>query len=206
VTPMSGSYVAEDWRSYGATGLPRVLEGALEAFARHGYHGTSIRDLAAAADLSVPGLYHHYSSKQEILAELMMTIMDGLLARSRAALESAGDDPSERFDAVVESMLRFHMMRRAQAFVASSEIRSLDSGNRERYVARRDEQQALVDHVVSAGIAVGAFTTVYPEDAARAVSSLCVGLASWYRDDGPLSPDELVVRHLALARGIIGAH
>jgi AcrR family transcriptional regulator len=202
---MSESFAVQDWRSYGASALPRVLDGALEAFAAQGYHGTSIRDLAAAAGLSVPGLYHHYRSKQEILVALMMGVMDELLARSRAALESAGDGPSDRFDALVESMLRFHMVRRAQAFVASSEIRSLDPDNRTRYVARRDEQQGLVDEVVASGISVGAFATAYPDDAARAVSSLCVGLASWYRDDGPLSPDELVVRHLALARGLVGA-
>ena len=202
---MSESSLAQDWRTYGAADLPRVLEGALEAFAAHGYHGTSIRELASAAGLSVPGLYHHYRSKQEILVDLMMVVMDEILVRSRAALASAGTDPSDRFDALVESMLRFHMVRRAQAFVASSEIRSLDAGNRGRYIARRDEQQALVDEVVFAGIADGVFTTAYPDDAARAVSSLCVGLASWYRDDGPLSPDELVVHHLALARGLVGA-
>lgn len=194
-----------DWRAYGPPQLPRVLESALHAFAEQGYHGTSIRDIAAGAGLSVPGVYHHHRSKQEILFALMQSVMDELLARSRAALAAAPDEPRARFDALVESLLRFHMFRRSQAFVGSSEIRSLNAENRERYVALRDEQQRLITDVVTAGCASGAFSTAYPADAARAVATLCVGVASWYRDDGPLDPDELVRRHLVLARGLVGA-
>lgn len=202
---MTASEAVHDWRTYAPADLPRVLDAALDRFAEQGYHGTSIRDLAAASGLSVPGLYHHHRSKQDILMALMMAVMDELLARSEAALAAAGDDPSEQFDVLVESLLRFHMFRRRQAFVGSSEIRSLDPANRRQYVARRDEQQRMLDHIVEAGVDAGEFATPYPEDAARAVASLCVGVASWYRDDGPLTPDELVRRHLVLARGLVGA-
>ncbi|MCR6030586.1 TetR family transcriptional regulator [Nocardioides sp. zg-579] len=194
-----------DWRRYDPPDLPRVLDAALQCFAEQGYHGTSIRDLAATAGLSVPGVYHHYRSKQEILLALMMAVMDELLARSEAALASAPDEPSARFDVLVESLLRFHMFRRQQAFVASSEIRSLAPENREAYVGRRDTQQRMIDDVVTAGVEAGVFGTPYPLDAARAVSTLCVGVASWYREDGPLAPDELVARHLVLARGLVQA-
>ena len=194
----------DDWRSYGPPQLPRVLESALSAFAEQGYHGTSIRDIAGGAGLSVPGVYHHYRSKQEILLALMVSVMDELLSRSRAALASVSDRPEDRFDVLVESLLRFHMFRRSQAFVASSEIRSLDAENRDRYVRLRDEQQQMITDVVSAGCVSGDFATAYPEDAARAVATLCVGVASWYRDDGPLQPDQLVRRHLGLARALVG--
>src|SRR5690606_25412480 len=50
------------WRNYGPSTLPKPLEAALEAFAERGYDGTSIREIAARAGLSVPGLYHHYPS------------------------------------------------------------------------------------------------------------------------------------------------
>jgi AcrR family transcriptional regulator len=184
-------------------GLPRVLAAALEVFSEQGYHGAGIRDIASAAGLSVPGLYHHYRSKQDILMDLVMAVMGDLLTGTHAALDAAGDDPVARFDAVVEELLRFHLSRRREAFVAATELRSLDAGNRERYVARRDEQQAMIDDLVAAGCASGAFATPYPADAARAVATLCVGVASWYRADGPLTADELVRRHLVLARGLV---
>ncbi|WP_459980383.1 TetR/AcrR family transcriptional regulator [Nocardioides sp. AN3] len=196
---------AASWRTYEASSLPRVLAAALEAFAEEGYEGTSIRDIGARAGLSVPGLYHHHRSKQEILATLMETVLEDLLARCRSSLESAGDDPSARFDAVVECLLRFHMFRRAEAFVASTELRSLEPENRARCVALRDQVQRLVTDVVEDGRAQGVFTTPYPVDAARAVATLCVGVASWYRADGALGPDELVARHTILLRDLVGA-
>lgn len=189
-----------------AAPLPRVLASALAAFAEQGYHGTSIRDIAAGAGLSVPGLYHHYRSKQDVLMALMVAVMDDLLGRTRAALASAGEaTPAARFDAVVEALLRFHLERQAEAFVASSEIRSLDEENRTRYVALRDEQQQMITDVVGEAVAVGAFDVLHVEDASRAVATLCIGVAGWYRPDGPLSQDELVERHLVLARRLVGA-
>lgn len=196
---------AADWRVYEPTHLPRILEAALRAFADHGYHGTSIRDIASRAGLSVPGIYHHYRSKQDILMELMQSVMSELLERSHSALASADDSAATQFDALVESLLRFHMFRRAQAFVASTEIRSLNTDNRTAYVARRDEQQQMIEDVIVRGELNGDFSTPFPEDAARAVATLCVGVAAWYRDDGPLSPVELVERHLVLARGLVGS-
>lgn len=190
----------------GAAPLPRVLASALTAFAEQGYHGTSIRDIAAGAGLSVPGLYHHYRSKQDVLMALMIAVMDDLLGRTRAALASAGEaTPTARFDAVVEALLRFHLERQSEAFVASSEIRSLDEENRTRYVALRDEQQQMITDVVGEAVAVGAFDVPHVEDASRAVATLCIGVAGWYRPDGPLSQDELVERHLVLARRLVGA-
>ncbi|WP_300386625.1 TetR/AcrR family transcriptional regulator [uncultured Nocardioides sp.] len=198
----------ERWREYDAdpaADLPRILGAALVAFAEHGYHGTSIRDVAAASGLSVPGVYHHFRSKQEILRALMDATMDELLGRCEAALRDAGADPAARFDSLVESFVRFHMFRRPQAFVGSSEIRSLEADNRAAYVARRDAAQRLLEEAVAEGVAAGGFSAEHPDEVARAISSLCVGVASWYRPDGPLTPDQLVQRHLVLARRMAGA-
>lgn len=193
------------WREYGAPDLPRVLLAALDAFAEQGYHGTSIRELASRAQLSVPGLYHHYSSKQDILVDLLEAVMREVIDRSEAALAAAGPDSLSRFDALVECVLRFHMFRNQGAFVTSSELRSLTVVNRATIVGLRDHQQHLIDAAVEAGVADGTFATPYPKAASRAVTVLCTGVASWYRADGELSPDELVRRHLVLAHGLVGA-
>jgi AcrR family transcriptional regulator len=193
------------WRHYGPVSLPKPLAAALEAFAERGYDGTSIREVAARAELSVPGLYHHYPSKQALLVSLTTAVMNELLDRSRRALAEAGPTPSERFDAVVESLLRFHMFRRDQAFVASTEMRSMEPESREAYVALRDEQQRMIDEIIEAGVESGEFTTPFPKDAGRAVATMCIGVADWYRPDGALTPDELVERNLAIARSAVGA-
>ncbi len=152
-----------DWREYEPLEFPRILDAALQAFYEHGYHGTTTRDLARRSGLSVPGVYHYYPSKQDILVDLMTVIIDELLTRSRQALDSAAPGARPRFDALVESMLRFHMYRRTGAIVSTGELRSLEPGNRERYVAKRDEQQRMLDEVILAGVRDGDFSTPYPE-------------------------------------------
>jgi len=81
---MTSSGTVDDWRAYGPAALPRVLAAALDRFAEHGYHGTSIRDLATVSGLSVPGLYHHYRSKQDML-----------LAHPWKLLAADGDAPEQ---------------------------------------------------------------------------------------------------------------
>ncbi|MCW2765451.1 MAG: TetR family transcriptional regulator [Nocardioides sp.] len=194
----------EDWRTYHEQGLPRVLNAALEAFAEKGYHGTTTRQLAERSGLSVPGIYHHYASKQDILFDLMMVVIDELIERSRQAVASADNNPRAQFDALVQSLLQFHMYRQRGAIVSTSELRSLEPENRVKYVARRDEQQRMLDRIIFAGVESGEFATPYPADASRAIASLCVGVASWYRPDGQLPVEMLLERYLTIAEAIVG--
>ncbi|MBC7295636.1 MAG: TetR/AcrR family transcriptional regulator [Dietzia sp.] len=194
-----------DWREFGPDTLSPPLRAALVVFARHGYHGASIRMIAEEAGLSVPGLYHHYRSKQAILAAVVDTAMAEMLEHTGAAVEDAGNHPVARFENLVECLARFHMARRDQAFVASTEMRSMDPDVRAHHIAQRDSQQAMLEEAIRAGVDSGDFACEHPEDAARAISSLCVSISSWYRPDGPLTRDDVVARHVYFARGMVGA-
>ncbi len=148
---VEGTQRGSSWREYTDQGLSKVLAAALAAFVEKGYDGASIREIASRAGLSVPGLYHHYPSKQALLVGLTNAVMRELLDRSHAAVAEAGPTPGERFDAVIESLLRFHMYRREQAFVASRETRSMEPESRKAYIALRDEQQEMLDDIVREG-------------------------------------------------------
>lgn len=194
---------APGWLAYDSSGLDVVLESALSVIAAKGYGAARVRDIADGAGLSVAGLYHHYSSKQQILATLLTRVLDDLRRRCEAAYGSV-TDPCDRFDAVAECLLRFHMVRRREAFVASSELRSLDAAHRLAVVALRDQIQALLTSTVVAGCSEGVFATPHPADAARAIATVCVGVASWYSEDGPLSPEQITRRQLRLLHALLG--
>lgn len=196
--------ITAEWREFGTDALSPLLRAALEVFARHGFHGASIRMIAEAAGLSVPGLYHHYRSKQAILAAVVDAAMAEMLTHTQAAADDAGGCTITRFENIVECLARFHMARRDHAFVASTEMRSMDPTVRAHHITQRDAQQTMIEDAIRAGVESGEFSCAYPEDAARAIASLCVSIASWYRPDGPLSADDVVVRHLEFARGIVG--
>ena len=98
----------------------QILLAALECFLEKGYQGTSVRDIANRTELSVPGLYHHFESKMAMLEELMNETMDDLLSDVREGFELARPDPVNRFEAVVESHVRFHCERREESFLGNS--------------------------------------------------------------------------------------
>src|SRR3990167_4978275 len=49
-----------------------MLDSAAALYARHGYLGASISDLAAASGVSKSLLYHYFGSKEDILFEIMI--------------------------------------------------------------------------------------------------------------------------------------
>lgn len=52
----------------------QLLHTAVGVFAEHGYHATSMNDVAEAAGVTKPVLYQHFSSKRELFVELLADI------------------------------------------------------------------------------------------------------------------------------------
>jgi AcrR family transcriptional regulator len=134
VRPYSPSPVA-DWRSFPPLDLDPPLAAAIDAFVETGYHGSSMRDIAKRAGLSVPGVYHYYAEKPHLLVRALEITMDELHRRVDAARAEAVDGASE-VRLIVEALALFHTHRRKLAFIGASEMRSLTPANRDR-IARR---------------------------------------------------------------------
>ncbi|HMJ37744.1 MAG TPA: TetR/AcrR family transcriptional regulator [Baekduia sp.] len=183
----------------------QILEAALDVFAAKGYHGSTIREIAVRAGVSVAGLYHHFSSKRDLLERLMDDTMDGLLDQTERAVAGLDDAPVELLRATVGTHVRFHIDFQRQSFVGNTEIRSLDSPARERILVKRDRQRAHFEAAVAAGLRTGAFTTAHPAEATRALVTMCTAVAAWYRADRPLTPDQLVERYCDLALQMVVA-
>lgn len=53
----------------------RILDAALEVFARDGYAGTSIKDIAESVGIVKSALYRHFESKEEIWNAVQQTMV-----------------------------------------------------------------------------------------------------------------------------------
>lgn len=58
----------------------KLLDVAARVFTEHGYDGTSMEDLSRASGLSKSSLYHHVSSKEELLRRALEHAVDPLFA------------------------------------------------------------------------------------------------------------------------------
>lgn len=69
----------------------KILEEALKLFARSGYMGTSMNDIASQLGVTKAALYKHYSSKQEILDSIVERMNQMDLQRSKEYEMPEGD-------------------------------------------------------------------------------------------------------------------
>ena len=70
----------------------RILEAAVENFARHGYEASSVAEICAAAHVSKGAFYHHFPTKQAVFLALFedwLSQIDQLLAASRQRSQPA---------------------------------------------------------------------------------------------------------------------
>jgi AcrR family transcriptional regulator len=191
-----------DWRSFGPLPLDPVLAAAITSFVRTGYHGATMRSIARLAGISVPGVYHHYASKQELLVITLDLTMDDLTWRLLAAAREAADGVA-RIRLMVEALALFHTHRWELAFIGASEMRSLEPANRRRIAEQRNHVQHLLDDAIDQAIADGALHTPSPRHAGRAISTMCTSLPQWFHLGGPATPERIASEYAQFALGLL---
>src|SRR5260370_38459678 len=67
----------------------RILEAALEVFARKGYHGASVDDIVRASGTSKGAVYHHFPNKEAVF----LALVDDFATRLAAAVGAAVGAP-----------------------------------------------------------------------------------------------------------------
>ncbi len=116
----------------------QLLATAAELFAKRGFHGVSVADLGKACGISGPALYKHFPSKDAILAEMLVSISEELLAvgseRAAGAPDAAG-----AVAALVDWHVDFALSRRALIVVQDRDWESLPPEARERVRALQRE-------------------------------------------------------------------
>ena len=78
----------------------QLLSIAAKLIASRGYSATTVRDIADQAGILSGSLYHHFSSKEAILEEILRSFMGGLLDEF-LAIEAAGSGPGQVLDSFI---------------------------------------------------------------------------------------------------------
>jgi AcrR family transcriptional regulator len=72
-----------------------IVSTAVELFARHGFRGTTTRELASSVGVSEPVLYQHFATKGELytaIVEHMVAHMTAMYSKSLVAMEQDADE------------------------------------------------------------------------------------------------------------------
>lgn len=68
----------------------RVLRAARQCFAENGFHGTSMKTICKASDMSPGTLYHHFASKEALIEAIILEDQERALTHFREPLEGVG--------------------------------------------------------------------------------------------------------------------
>ena len=105
----------------------RILEAAARLFSERGYAGASVRDIAAELGIANPSLYYHFSSKEEMLAELLS---EPLRRVERAVEEAKGLTGEARARRIIEGLLEALEVHRGVALAASRDDKKMSEAQR----------------------------------------------------------------------------
>lgn len=187
------------------SGHEAITRAAREIFADRGYYGTSIRDIAKEAGLSLSALYYWYPSKQDLLAKLIEDSDRDYHDRCAQALSKAADNPTAKLGALVRVTVEYRVERRIDSHITNREYRNLEPENREHLAQNARAATKLWADVINDGVARGKFQCKYPDDARRTIIAACNAIAQWYDPAGPLTADDLVERYTEIALRVVEA-
>jgi AcrR family transcriptional regulator len=181
----------------------RLLAAAIDAFSAKGFHGTTTRDIAAAAGMSPAALYVHHRSKEELLHLICQEGHERTLALCEEAV-GAGGTSVEQLDRLIEDFVRHHAVNHTSARIVNYEMAALTDEHQAEIAELRRRIDRVVRDLLERGAAAGEFSTSDPAMTASALLSLGIDVARWYRDDRGWTPDDVAAHYVELARRMAG--
>ena len=131
-----------------------ILAAAVRVFARSGYHGARVGDIATEAGVAHGLLYHYFGSKEEVLETVFRENFGELLDRFRA-VEGADEPASEKLEGIAKILLRTWRNDPDLVTVMVREVAR--SPQLQAQVEEVREAFAIVQRVIEQGQADGSF-------------------------------------------------
>lgn len=175
----------------------QVLAIAVALFNEQGYDATSVADVAARLGLTKSALYHHFDSKEQLLALALDEALGGLEGVLELPAARSGS-ASERLAAVLHGAVEV-LVDRLPYVTLLLRVR----GNSEVERAALERRRAF-DHRVTALVEEAQREGLVRDDldgavATRLVFGMVNSIVEWYRPGGPVDAERLAHDVVAVA-------
>ncbi|BBZ31508.1 TetR family transcriptional regulator KstR2 [Mycolicibacterium confluentis] len=179
-----------------------LLALAASMMAERGLKATTVRDIADAAGILSGSLYHHFSSKEEMVDEVLRSFLDWLFARYQEIIDSE-PNPLERLKGLFMASFEAIEDRHAQVVIYQDEAKRLSSQPRFSYVDTRNrEQRKMWVDVLNQGIAEGYFRPDLDVDLVyRFIRDTTWVSVRWYQPDRGLTAEQVGRQYLSIVLG-----
>ena len=150
----------------GTESKKRILGAATTVFSRYGYKGASMRTIAAAAGISIGGLYLYFRNKEDLYGTLIRNMLDDLTGETRETLRDI-QDPAEAMSTFISMRVKHAKKHREMILVLGRE-QAFTFGVKAKKKFFRD-QGMVVEEIVRKGITSGRFRACDESEVARII-------------------------------------
>lgn len=165
-----------------------ILEVSTTLFHERGYANVGMRAIAEAVGIQPASIYHHFSSKEEILYSISLTVTEQFV---NEYVLSVVAEPADFLRRVIANHVAFGYENQAAVSLARREVRELTS---EHYESIREHERGyyeLLERQIEVGKRDGIFGVENARIATLAIVGMLNGINDWYNVAGPLSIQEV---------------
>ena len=179
-----------------------LLQLAATMFAERGMRATTVRDIADSAGILSGSLYHHFSSKEEMVDEVLRGFLDWLFHRYQEIVATE-PNPVQRLKGLFMASFEAIETQHAAVVIYQDEAKHLSSQARFSYVDERNrEQRQMWVEVLTQGIEEGYFRPDVDVDLVyRFIRDTTWVSVRWYQPGGPLTAEQVGRQYLAIVLG-----
>ncbi len=166
-----------------------IAKAAAKVFYKKGYLSTNVDQIAAAAGLRKPSLYHYFKSKSDILYAIHEEFIDVLLEKQKGR-----DDTLTVRESLTEDMadtLGLLDSHHGHHRVFYENFDELPRNQRNIILAKNRDYYAAIEDKIERGIANGELRDLPPRMIALAMFGACTWAYQWYHPGGAMTTREI---------------
>ena len=171
--------------------IVQILTEAARIFARKGYEGASMRDIAEACGISKSLLYHHFTSKEEIYSRVAVGATKELY---QFVIEHVPVDaaPAEKIRAFMVATAEY-FRRHRWAWIASTTAfwNDPERHRQKERLTRRDRYEKYLRELIQEAIDAGEIRDVDVAMTGRMILSTLNWMHRWYNPSMPMKPEQI---------------
>jgi len=183
--------IREEAPGEGSERIVQILTEAARIFARKGYEGASMRDIAEACGISKSLLYHHFTSKEEIYSRVAVGATKELY---QFVVEHVPPDatPTEKIRAFMVATAEY-FRRHRWAWIASTTAfwNDPERQRQKERLTRRDRYEKYLRELIQEAIDAGEIRDVDVAMTGRMILSTLNWMHRWYNPSMPMKPEQI---------------
>ena len=173
------------------TRAAEIYRVAAALMVENGYGGTSIGDIAQAVGMTKAGLYHHFSSKQDLLFRILNSAIDqGERVVSQPVRQI--EDPEERLRQLIRLQIQGEISHGLAFIVLFSELNHLEPEQQKKIRRRIRKFHALIKQALRELAEQDRLRSLDIDIATMHIMNAMTGVARWKHQNFANDPEHLI--------------